>query len=85
MGNLDSSIYVDTDCDPRFSSCDTNSNEEFSNTDSDTVETIDSSLLSYYRAHNGGIQVKDWIPYRNLDTINRPLDSDGEPIVNKGK
>ena len=46
-GNLDSSIYVDTDCDPRYSSCDTNSNEEFSNTDSDSVVTVDPSLLEY--------------------------------------
>ena len=38
-GNEDSSIYQDSNCDPRFSSCDTNSNSEFSNTDSATVET----------------------------------------------
>lgn len=37
-GNGDSSIYTDSDCDPRFSSCDTNSNEEYSNTDSDTPD-----------------------------------------------
>ena len=39
-GNVDSSIYEDSDCDPRFSSCDTNSNEENSNTDSDSVLTL---------------------------------------------
>ena len=38
-GNLDSSIYQDSNCDPRFSSCDTNSNSAYSNTDSGTVET----------------------------------------------
>ena len=36
----DSSVYTDPGCDPRFSSCDTNSNEEFSNTDSETVESV---------------------------------------------
>ena len=36
-GNEDSSIYEDPNCDPRFSSCDTNSNEALSNTDSVTV------------------------------------------------
>lgn len=39
-GHVDSSIYTDSDCDPRYSSCDTNSNEEFSNTDSNTEETV---------------------------------------------
>ena len=39
-GNVDSSIYEDSDCDPRYSSCDTNSNEEFSNTDSDTEKSV---------------------------------------------
>lgn len=38
-GNVDDSIYTDSDCDPRFSSCDTNSNEEFSNTDSNTIDS----------------------------------------------
>lgn len=38
-GNLDDSIYTDSDCDPNFSSCDTNSNEEFSNTDSNTIDS----------------------------------------------
>lgn len=44
-GHLDSSIYTDSDCDPRYSSCDTNSNEEFSNTDSDTQETVKEKKL----------------------------------------
>ena len=44
-GNLDSSIYTDSDCDPRYSSCDTNSNEEFSNTDSDTTESVKSKKI----------------------------------------
>jgi hypothetical protein len=41
----DSSIYTDPGCDPRFSSCDTNSNEEFSNTDSETVESVKTKKL----------------------------------------
>ena len=36
LGNYDESNYVDSDCDPRFSSCDTNSNSDHSNTDTDT-------------------------------------------------
>lgn len=40
-GNEDSSIYEDPNCDSRFSSCDTNSNEAFSNTDSVTVESVE--------------------------------------------
>lgn len=43
-GNVDSSIYTDSDCDPRYSSCDTNSNEEFSNTDSNSVDSDASSV-----------------------------------------
>jgi hypothetical protein len=39
QGNVDSSIYVDSDCNPAYSSCDTNSNEEFSNTDSNTEDS----------------------------------------------
>ena len=41
-GNSDSSIYTDPECDPRFSSCDTNSNEEYSNTDSETLPSVSS-------------------------------------------
>lgn len=44
-GNLDDSIYTDPNCDSRLSSCDTNSFEEFSNTDSDTVETESVSTI----------------------------------------
>ena len=46
-GNLDSSIYVDTDCDPRYSSCDTNSNELYSNTDSDSWKTTNTELSEF--------------------------------------
>ena len=46
-GNEDSSIYVDSNCDPRYSSCDTNSNEEFSNTDTaGTFEETSAITLS---------------------------------------
>lgn len=38
-GIEDESIYTDPNCDSRLSSCDTNSNEAFSNTDSETVQT----------------------------------------------
>ena len=36
-GVEDASIYTDPNCDSRFSSCDTNSNPAFSNTDTETV------------------------------------------------
>ena len=39
QGNVDSSIYTDSDCNPAYSSCDTNSNEEFSNTDSNSFDS----------------------------------------------
>ena len=39
QGNVDSSIYTDSDCNPAYSSCDTNSNEEFSNTDSNSEDS----------------------------------------------
>ena len=38
----DESVYTDSNCDPRFSSCDTDSNSLYSNTDSVTVETVSS-------------------------------------------
>jgi hypothetical protein len=41
-GVADESIYTDSDCDPRFSSCDTDSNSEFSNTDSKTLSSVSS-------------------------------------------
>jgi len=44
-GNVDSSIYTDSNCDPRYSSCDTNSNSEFSNTDSDTASAVSKQKL----------------------------------------
>lgn len=70
-GNEDSSIYEDPNCDPRFSSCDTNSNEEFSNTDSATVapaavaatkkqfEHIKGSLAYAYAKRYGVVQSSD--------------------------
>ena len=70
-GNEDSSIYEDPNCDPRFSSCDTNSNEELSNTDSDTVaaaaavatkkvyEPIKGSLAYAYAKRYGVVQSSD--------------------------
>merc|ERR1712151_930824 len=44
-GILDESIYTDPNCDSRLSSCDTNSLEDFSNTDSDTVSTESVSTI----------------------------------------
>ena len=70
-GNLDSSIYLDSKCDPRFSSCDTNSNSEFSNTDSATVkaaaaaktkkifEPIKGSLAYAYAKRYGVVESSD--------------------------
>ena len=47
-GNVDSSIYEDSDCDPRYSSCDTNSNEEFSNTDSQTESSVHEHVKKHH-------------------------------------
>ena len=68
-GNGDSSIYTDSDCDPRFSSCDTNSNEEYSNTDSKTVSSVSTKKkptkkdpvtgsLAYHYARKYGVYVE---------------------------
>ena len=76
-GNLDSSIYEDTDCDPRYSSCDTNSNKEFSNTDSDSVVTLDPSVVEYYEMNR---TAREYLPLELLPTFNKKLDEDGNVI-----
>ena len=76
-GNLDSSIYEDTDCDPRYSSCDTNSNKDFSNTDSNSVLTVDPSVQEYYDMNR---TAREYLPLELLPTFNKKLDEDGNVI-----
>ena len=44
-GVEDASVYTDPNCDSRFSSCDTNSNPAFSNTDTETVDESSASTI----------------------------------------